>query len=142
LLIPIILGISVTSCSSVKKIEVLTSPVEKVPLLLPPVEQIKLDAIEWVIVTEANVDQVFAQLEKKKYDAVVFGVNDKGYESLSVNLAKIRQLVEQQKAVIVAYDKYYNQQSINIEQAQNNHDEKKQQMEEKSKSEKPWWEVW
>ena len=65
-----------------------------------------------------------------------------GYESLSVNLAKIRQLVEQQKAVIVAYDKYYNQQSINIEQAQNNHDEKKQQMEEKSKSEKPWWEVW
>ena len=110
--------------------------------MLPPVEQIKLDAIEWVIVTEANVDQVFAQLEKKKYDAVVFGVNDKGYESLSVNLAKIRQLVEQQKAVIVAYDKYYNQQSINIEQAQNNHDEKKQQMEEKSKSEKPWWEVW
>jgi hypothetical protein len=136
----IILGISLSACgSSVKKLDILTTPVEKVPLQLPSVTELNLESIEWILVTENNIEEVFKELEKKKYDPVVFGVSDAGYESLSLNLAKIKQLVEQQKAVIIAYQLYYIDQNKNIDESQ-----QKQKEAEKSQknSTSDWWKVW
>ena len=48
--------------------------------------------------------------EKKKYDEVIIGLNDKGYESLSVNMSKILALVKQQELIIGAYKKYHGEQ--------------------------------
>ena len=50
---------------------------------------------------------IFEDLEKKNYDPAIFGLTDKGYESLTVNNAKILSLIEQYKAIISAYQKYY-----------------------------------
>ena len=143
-LILIILGISVASCSpSVRTIEILSSPVDKVPLELPKVSSIQLEAVEWILVTENNIDEVFAELEKKKYDPVVFGVSDRGYESLSLNLARIRQMVEQQKAIIIAYEKYYKNQNELIDQSHKNHQTNQTKIDANDNStSKPWWKVW
>lgn len=50
---------------------------------------------------------VFEDLERKKYDPAIFGLTDKGYESLTVNNSKILALIEQYRAIISAYQKYY-----------------------------------
>ena len=71
-----------------------------------------------MLITPENAEKVWADLEKKKYDIVLFGLTDKGYENLSVNLAKIKQMVLQQKAVIAAYRNYYDKQSVEIEKQQ------------------------
>ena len=110
--------------SSVKPIQIVSAPLERVPLDLPPVDVLKLDDVNWIIVTEENVQSVWADLEKKKYSVVIFGLTDKGYEDLSVNVAKLKKLVQQQKAVIAAYKKYYEQTDKAVEE-QNKIDEEK-----------------
>ena len=140
----IILGISLSACgSSVKKLDILTTPVEKAPLQLPSVTKLNLESIEWILVTENNIEEVFKELEKKKYDPVVFGVSDAGYESISLNLAKIKQLVEQQKAVIIAYQRYYINQNNNIDKSNEEYKDKKKEVDDSQKdTTSNWWKVW
>ena len=76
----------------------------------------KFDKADWIIVTQDNVDQVWADLKKKKFSVVIFGLTDKGYEDLSVSIAKIKKLVQQQRAVIAAYKNYYDQQNKAIDE--------------------------
>ena len=71
------------------------------PLALPEVDQIVLDDVKFYVVTEANIDAVMVELQKKNYDPVIFGVTDDGYEMMSVNMAKILQLVQQQPETII-----------------------------------------
>lgn len=106
-----------TSCSSVKPIEVQYKPADRVPLNLPAVDQLQLDAITWYIITETNGEEVFEKLEQKKFDPVLYGLTDKDYEALSLNITKIMKLVTQQKSIIAAYEKYYKDQYQSIEEA-------------------------
>ena len=93
-----------------------SKPLERVPLNLPKVDPLKFDKADWIIVTQDNVDQVWADLKKKKFSVVIFGLTDKGYEDLSVSIAKIKKLVQQQRAVIAAYKNYYDQQNKAIDE--------------------------
>ena len=104
-----------SGCSSVKKIEIASVPVERVPLDLPGVDPLELEQIKWYIVTKENIDKVMAELEKKGYETVIFGLTDKGYEILALNMAKIKQLTSQQKAKIEAYEKYYKSQQQKLD---------------------------
>ena len=104
---PILSILFLTNCSSVKKLEISSVAVERVPLVLPEVDRIKLETLDWYIVNKDNLDSVLAELDKKGYKQVIFGVTDKGYETLSVNMAKIQQLVRQQNAIIGAYKLYH-----------------------------------
>ena len=143
-LILIILGISISACgSSVKKLDILTTPVEKAPLQLPSITKLNLESIDWILITENNIEEVFKELEKKKYDPVVFGVSDRGYESLSLNLAKIKQLVKQQKAVIIAYQLYYVNQNNNIDKSNEEYKDKKKEVDDSQKdTTSNWWKIW
>lgn len=64
--------------------------------------------VEWIIVTQENVDEVFAQLEASGQNLALFALTDEGYENLGLNFSDIRQLVQQQRAIILAYDNYVN----------------------------------
>ena len=113
-----------TGCSSnVKPLEIKVSPVKQVNLQLPDVNKITLDPIDWYIVNKDNVEDVFKELEKKKYDEVIIGLNDKGYESLSVNMSKILALVKQQELIIGAYKKYHGEQKEAIKKHNTNQEE-------------------
>lgn len=84
---------------------------------MPAVDQLQLDAITWYIITETNGEEVFEKLEQKKFDPVLYGLTDKDYEALSLNITKIMKLVTQQKSIIAAYEKYYKDQYQSIEEA-------------------------
>ena len=68
-----------------------------------------MENVKFYVVNEENALATFDKLREKNYDPVIFGVTDDGYEILSVNRAKVLQLVQQQKAVIMAYKEYYEQ---------------------------------
>ena len=63
-----------------------------------------------------------AELEKKGYDAVIFGLTDKGYEILALNVAKIKAMTEQQRAKINAYEEYYTSQSEKLDEMEKKQD--------------------
>jgi len=111
--------LTLTGCSSQPRIlEISAKPIEVVPLVLPEVDVIELGKLTFHVVNETNAQDVFDELLNKNYDPVIFGVTDVDYETLSVNQAKILQLVRQQKAVVIAYEEYYNRQHLHI--AENN----------------------
>ena len=113
----VLTSLILVGCSSkVIPLEVKVSPVKPIPLVLPDVDPINLDRIDWYIINKENAEAIFAELEQKKYDEVLFGLTDKGYENISVNMAKILTLVQQQELIIGAYKKYHEEQSGAIEQ--------------------------
>ena len=124
-----------TGCSigGEKKIKLfqIEQPREKLNYEMPT--PLQLDEIRWIIITSANAEEVFTRLEESGIDPVLFGLTDKGYENLSVNLAKIKQMVLQQKAVIAAYRNYYDKQSVEIEKQQQKLEDIKKEAAKKNK---------
>ena len=104
-----VLGLALLAgCSAQpQRIEISAKPIDKPQLVLPPIEQLRLKDVEWVIITEENAQEVFAQLLKDKKDPMLIGLTDEGYEVLSLNMSDIMRLIAQQKQIIAAYQNYY-----------------------------------
>jgi hypothetical protein len=95
-------------CSSPpRKIEISARPIDKPELILPPAQQLNLKEVEWVVINQENAEEVFAQLLKDKKDPVLIGLTDDGYEVLSLNYSDIMSYIQQQNAIIKAYENYY-----------------------------------
>ena len=91
-----------------RKVQVQVKPVERAPLDLPPLAPLQLDGMNWYVVTESNFADIMAKLKASGMQPVIFSLDEKGYENLSVNMTKIRGYITQQKTVIVALKDYYN----------------------------------
>ena len=91
----------------VKPVEIQAKPVEKTPLNLPEPAPLKVREIKFIIITPENADQVFADLKSKGDDTVLFGLTDTGYEGLALTIAEIRNLLAQQRSIIIKYKDYY-----------------------------------
>ena len=88
-------------------IEVSTKPIEKPELTLPAVDEIHLRKVDWVIITEENMDAKLAQLKASGQPLAMFVLTGEGYENLGLNFSDIRALVQQQQQIIIAYENYY-----------------------------------
>lgn len=73
--------------------------------IVPQPEPLTMRGIEFIIVTPENVEEVFAGLESD--DIVIFGLTDKGYEDIALNLADLRAYIQQQKRIIGIYESQY-----------------------------------
>jgi len=100
-----------------QRIEISAKPIDKPQLVLPPVEPLRLKDVEWVIITEENAQEVFAQLLKDKKDPILIGLTDDGYEVLSLNMSDIMRLIAQQKQIIAAYQNYYEESNQALDNA-------------------------
>ena len=100
-----------------RQIEISAKPIDKPNLVLPPVEQLRLKDVEWVIITQDNYQEVFDKLLKDKKDPALIGLTDDGYETLSLNMSDIMRLLAQQKAIIAAYQNYYEDSEKALEDA-------------------------
>jgi len=63
--------------------------------------------VEWIVINEANVDQVIAKLQTEGKAFALYALTGDGYGNLSLNFSDIRALVQQQQAIIAAYEGYY-----------------------------------
>lgn len=108
----------ISACSKpVQEIQVSAKPVDKPELVLPYADPINTRDVEWVVITPDNFEEVFNDLAKKGQPVVLFALTDKGYENLSLNLSDIRAYIQQQQAIIIAYEGYYKQSNAAIDAA-------------------------
>ena len=91
----------------VRPIEITTAPAEKPVLTLPTVDQLNLRPVDWKIITRENYEQAFAEIESSGRPVAMFSLTDEGYANLGLNFSDIRAMVQQQQAIIVAYENYY-----------------------------------
>lgn len=113
LLIVLLSSSLLTGCASfnpfgkVEPIKVQTVAVERTKLNLNDPAPISPKKLEWFIITPENAEQIFSDLQKKKFDIVLFGLTDDGYKNLSLNTAELRKYLLEQKGIIKAYKDYY-----------------------------------
>ena len=109
-IIALLLGLYLLSgcTTAVKTIEVLNRPEPKTPINFELPEPLKLDEVEWIIITPENAEEVWAKLaENPKGEIVLFALNQDGYELLAKNFAEIRTAIAEHRNVIIAYKDYY-----------------------------------
>lgn len=103
----LLINLSACSGTPISILEVSTKPIEKPELTLPPVDVVKMRTIDWIIITEANFDEIVAKSKKDGVPVSFFTLSGDGYANLGLNFSDIRALVQQQQAIIAAYDQYY-----------------------------------
>ena len=105
----LLLSLIISSCSSwnpLKTIEVKTVEVERnVPLQNRP-RQLDLSDIHWYVVTEENFAEVKKRFLKENGDPLVaYVISVKDYETLAIDMEEIKRYIDQQKQIIIYYEK-------------------------------------
>ena len=88
-------------------IEISSKPITKPELILPPAQELNLKEVKWIVINQENAEEVFAKLLEDRKDPVLIGLTDDGYEVLSLNYSDIMAYIQQQNAIIKAYENYY-----------------------------------
>ena len=102
--------IGLAACSTQpQQIEISSKPIDKPTLSLPPVDELNMRKLEWIVINEGNVDAVIARLAASGKPFSIYGLTGDGYGDLGLNFSDIRALVQQQQAIIAAYEGYYEQ---------------------------------
>ena len=103
-----LLAVFLTSCgSSVQEIQVTTVEVSKTPLNLPNPDPLKLQDVEWIIITKDNANEIFERIKAAGGEYALFAVEDTGYEKLQINYTDIRNKLAEQRQLLLAYREYY-----------------------------------
>ena len=106
-LVSLILITSLTSCSSVKKLEIFKTEVEREKLNLNKPTPLELEQLRWIIITSENAEEVFKKLEEQGIDPVIFGLTDKDFQLLAKNFARIRNQLKITNDLLDKYKEYY-----------------------------------
>ena len=107
----LLLSLLLSSCSTwdkLSKIEVQTIEVERqIPIQNWPAS-LELHNIKWFVVTEQNFEEFKEKYIKQNGEFLFFAISVRDYETLALNMAEIKRYVEQQKSIIVYYEKALN----------------------------------
>ena len=99
-----------TGCSmtpKVKEIAITTTATEKLPLSLPDPQALELQEVEWIIVTEDNIEEVWQLLRDKNEGVALFALRHGDYERLALNIKDIRATIGEYVVVLKQYREYY-----------------------------------
>ena len=105
----LLLSLLVSSCSSLPKltqIEIQTVEVERnIPIQNRP-RQLDMNDIYFYVVTEQNFEEFMKKFVKENGDPLVgYVLSVRDYEALAINMAEIKRYIEQQKQIIIYYEK-------------------------------------
>ena len=106
LLIPaLLLSSGCSSWKSVLPVEVKTVEVErKIPVQNRP-SPVRLNDIHFYVVTEQNFEEFKNKFIKENGDLVGYVLSVRDYETLALNMAEIKRYLQQQKEIIIYYEK-------------------------------------
>ena len=88
-----------------KRVEIRTVEVErKVPIQNRP-RPLSMNDIYFYVVTEENFEEFKKRFVKENGDLVGYVLSVRDYETLALNMADIKRYLEQQKEIIIYYEK-------------------------------------
>jgi hypothetical protein len=96
-----------TSCSSIKKLQIFKEEVPRQELKLEKPTPLELEQLQWIIITSENSEEVFKKLEAAGIDPVIFGLSDKDFQLLAKNFARIRNQLKHMNDLVDKYKEYY-----------------------------------
>ena len=106
-MIGVLLLAGCASKPTIKQIEVTTTAIEKLPLSLPSPAPLELQEVEWMIVTEENIEEACALLTSKNEGVALFALRHGDYERLALNIKEIRALLGEYIVILKKYREYY-----------------------------------
>ena len=113
-----VIALSLSGCSSLPKtVDYSAEPVERPLLILPESEIANMKEVDYLVVTEENIDEVWRELEAAGKPIVLFALTHEGYEALALNNAEVIRYLSEQKAILIAYKEYYEKADKAIEDA-------------------------
>ena len=100
----------ITGCSltpKVKQVEVTSKVVEKLPLNMPTPPALELQHVDWLIVTEENIAEVWKQIVADNEGVALFALRHGDYERLAINIVDIRSQLGEYIIILKRYKEYY-----------------------------------
>ena len=103
-----LLPLLISGCSSFKDIlpvEIKTVEVERhIPIQLHP-RPVGLNDLHFYVVTEDTFSSFKTRFEKENGDFLFYAISVRDYETLSLNMAEIKRFIQQQKQILIYYEK-------------------------------------
>jgi len=128
-----------------QRIEVSATPVQKPELVLPNADVLRMREVDWILITPENFEEKVAEIEETGRPVVFFALTDEGYENISINFSDVRAFIQQQRAIIAAYENYYKASEEAIDEANKNIEGAKAQVDaaqELGENPAPGWQFW
>ena len=94
------------SCSlipSLQQVEVVSKPIDRT--FIQPVMPREIDLKEpyWYVVSEKNIDEFLARIEKDQGNVVFFAMSVPDYELMAYNMQELKRYINELKQVVVYY---------------------------------------
>ena len=104
----LLLCLLISSCSSwpkLKQIEIKTVQVERVIPTQNRPRPLNMNDIKFYVVTSDNFEDFKKRYEKDNGTFLFYALSVRDYETLAINMAEIKRYIEQQKQIIIYYEK-------------------------------------
>ena len=107
LAVAVLFLVGCSSTPKVKEVAITSTAIEKLPLSLPNPTPLELQEVEWIIVTEENIEEVWQLLKDKNEGVALFALRHGDYERLALNIKDIRATIGEYVVVLKQYREYY-----------------------------------
>ena len=96
-----------SSCSWKPEKEIVTKAEVYVPTInvVPRPEPLTLKNADVIVITEKNLQEVIKRVKDMQGSFVVYALDPKSFEALAINMEQIKLYIEQQKQIILYYEK-------------------------------------
>ena len=103
----LLLLVSLSSCSwkPEKQVVVQTKIVKPVIEIKERPKGVKMLPVKFYVVTEKNYEEFKERFKKENGDFVFYAMSVPSYENLALDMAELRRYIEQQKEIIIYYEK-------------------------------------
>ena len=107
LAVAVLFLVGCSSTPKVKEIAITSTAIEKLPLSIPNPQPLELQQVEWIIVTEENIEEVWQLLKDKNEGIALFALRHGDYERLALNIKDIRAQLGEYVIILKKYREYY-----------------------------------
>ena len=103
----LLLLVSLSSCSwkPEKELVVQTKIVKPVIEIKERPKGVKMLPVKFYVVTEKNYEEFKERFKKENGEFVFYAMSVPSYENLALDMAELRRYIEQQKEIIIYYEK-------------------------------------
>ena len=104
----LIFSFALSGCAIPKKeLIVRTKYVERPKLDVPLPQYVKMQPMQWTVITDKNCNSVIESVKDSNGLVFLVALDEVSYKNLALNNANLLRYIREEKSIIAAYRKYY-----------------------------------